>query len=127
MGGARYLVSGLDKDELRKHINHQVEIQGRLEGGHGTGMSTTSGSTGSGAGSTPASGGTSSSGATSGAGSTAGSSGSTGSTGRTGTAVQGTEGHGGMSASGAMRDLPKLNGSSIRMISASCSASGSQQ
>jgi hypothetical protein len=127
MGGARYLVSGLDKDELRKHLNHQVEIQGRLEGGRGAGTSGASGSTGSGAGSTPATGGTSSSGATSGAGSTAGSSGSTGSAGRTGTAGQGTEGQSGTSGSGEMRDLPKLNASSIRMISSSCTGAGSPQ
>jgi hypothetical protein len=132
-GAARYLVTGLDKDELRKHLNHQVEIQGRLDAGSHSGTSGhgTSGSGTSGTESTRPGGGTSSSGATSGAGSTAGSSGSTGTSPGSGTAGQstgqGATAQSGTSRSGAMGDLPKLEASSIRMISSSCTPSGSPQ
>ncbi len=46
--GKVYRISGLGKDELSKHINHQVEIQGRLSTGgapSGTPSGTTPGAT----------------------------------------------------------------------------------
>jgi hypothetical protein len=43
-----------------------------------------------------------------------------------GTSSSGAAGQSGASGSGAMRDLPKIDASSIRMISSACSA-GSQQ
>lgn len=75
--GGQYLVTGVGKETLRKHLNQQVELRGTLEIAPAVGMT--------GVGSSPASGGTSTS------------------------------------------NLPKLNASSIRMVSASCKPSGSQQ
>jgi len=105
-----YQVEGLDDAELKKHIGHQVEVQGRLQVRGGAGM------TGAGR----ATGGTT-------AGTTGGTtSGTTGGTtaGTTGGTTAGTAGRttGGTTTAGANADLPEIQATSIRMISQTCQA-----
>lgn len=78
-----YEVEGVDDSELKKHINHQVEITGKLEGGAR----------------------------------------STGATGAAGAAGAGAAGAAGASASaGAGGDLPKIEATNVKMVSATCPA-----
>jgi len=136
-----FQLRGLSDSEMKKHVGHQVQVTGRLSAGMSgstTGMSG-SGSTGSGSmgsGSTGTTGttgsGTTASGTT-GSGTTG--SGTTGS----GTTGSGTTGSGttgsGSSASGMsgqrsgsgmngmnMSDMPQIQASNIKMISATCPA-----
>jgi collagen type VII alpha len=91
----RVSLSGQDA-ELQKHLNHQVEVSGRLSAASASMSGSTSGTTSGTTGST-ASGTTGST-----SGTTAGSTGS-----RTG-------------SGSSMSDLPKLQVSSIKMVSATC-------
>ena len=97
-----YRISGLDKDELTKHLNHQVEIQGTVSGMGNMGGS---GRTGGTAGTTGTTG-------------TAGTTGTTGTAGTTGATTGGTR-SGQTSMSG---DTAVINATSVRMISATCTA-----
>lgn len=91
-----YEVKGVSDSELKKHLNHQVEITGTLESSRGgSSMGTTPSATG--AGSTTAAGAT------------------------TGSTMSGTSQRAG-STSGSSSDLPDLHGTSVKMIAATCSA-----
>jgi hypothetical protein len=102
--GGIYSVTGLSDSELRQHLNQQVEVRGRVDGGHGRESSMGSGSVSS----TASTGGTAT-----------GSTGSTGSAGSTG----GQSGSGTSASADTMGGghAPRLHATSIRMISASCS------
>jgi hypothetical protein len=111
----RYLVIGLDPNELRKHVNHRVELRGSLAKGHPSDRGTAA-TSGERLGGSASGAGTSSSGATSGLGSVAGSSGSTGTPGApnpsgtstaSGTSTTGaTAGSGGVAGSSASAGAP---------------------
>lgn len=115
----RFSLIGMADAELSKHLNHQVEVTGRLSGamsgsnpgnpsGSATGTTGSTGSTGSATGSTGSTG----SGSTGGTGS--GSTGSTaGTTGRSG---------GAMGSGTGMSDMPQLHATNLKMISATCPA-----
>lgn len=135
-GATRYLVVGLQTDEFRKHVKHQVEISGTLEP---RGSSTSDpaprsekepeGAVSSGAGAAPAGGGTSSSGATSGTGGVAGSSGaaSTRSTVKTAPVVQDDPSSGMSARRSNPTDLARLRATSIRMVAGTCASPGSPE
>ena len=93
--GKMYMIVG-QEEELRKHINHQVEVQGRLEGDANRGGANNSaggpGTTGTGTSGTGTSG--------------------------TGTSATGTTGSG--RASGMSGDHQTIRATTVRMISASC-------
>jgi hypothetical protein len=91
----RLSLTGMSDSELSKHLNHQVEVTGRLSGA----MSGTTGTTGA-AGTT---------------GSATGSTGSTGSTGTTGTTAR-------SGGAAGMGDMPQLHATNLKMISATCPA-----
>lgn len=120
-GAERYLVTGLNSDELRKHVNHHVELRGSLEKRHSSDRGTAAAS-GERLDGSAGRAGTSSSGATSGLGSVAGSSGSTGTPGAptpsgastaSGTSTTGaTSGLGGAAASSASESAPGSEASS---------------
>jgi hypothetical protein len=105
-------------DELKKHVNHQVEIQGTLSNretasgagsmGSGSGTATGSGTgTGTGTGTTGTTGST-------GTGTTSGSTGGTSASGQTGRQMGGG-------------NVAELRATSVRMISATCQTGTSQQ
>jgi hypothetical protein len=101
---AMYRITGLDNDELRKHVGHQVEVRGKLKNNGGRSSSAGSGATSGTAGST-------------------GSTGATGSTGSAGGSTSGTTsgaGHAGGSGMSA-RDLPEIDADSIKMVASACS------
>ena len=102
LGGSTYHLSGKESD-LRKLVNHKVQVQGKLESSSSSmGGSSTSGSAGSSTGAT---------------GSTTGAAGST-----TGSTASGSAGSSG--ASGSMAGAQHLNVSSVKDIGGSCSAGG---
>jgi pilus assembly protein FimV len=117
----RYVVTGLGPNELRKHVNHHVELRGSLEKGHPSDRGTAAAS-GERLGGSASGAGTSSSGATSGLGSVAGSSGSAGTPGApnpsgastaSGTSTTGaTSGSGGVAGSSASAAAPASKASS---------------
>jgi hypothetical protein len=132
--GNMYQISGLDKDKLRQHVGQRVEVVGRLE------MRGSGGGTAAGAGSRPGTTGTGTSGTgttatgttgtgTTGTGTTATGTGTTG-TGTTGTTGTGTTGASGSrpgqsdtrAQSGNQHDLPRINATSIRQVSGTCSS-----
>ncbi|HYB95612.1 MAG TPA: hypothetical protein VEC39_11595 [Vicinamibacterales bacterium] len=101
-----YEIEGISDTELKKHLNHQVEIVGRLGGvagatGAGSTAGTAMGTTGSTTGTT---------------GSTTGTTGTAGRPGSSGAA--GTRGAG--TSMNVGNDLPELTATSIRMIAPSC-------
>ena len=109
-----FSLTGMSNADLSKHVNHQVEVTGRLSGasmgdkgsagGHATGAAGSTGSTGSATGSTGATG-------------TTGTTGSTGST-------AGTAGRSGgaMHSGSGMNDMPQLHATNLKMIAATCPA-----
>lgn len=131
----RYLLIGLQTDDLRKHVMHQVEVSGTLEPRRPSVPESASSSGGtreslpSGAGAAPAAGGTSSSGATSGTGGVAGSSGaaSAPSTVTDTAAAREVASSGGAERRGTLSGLPRLHASSIRMIAGACTPPGSPE
>ena len=99
-----YEIKGISDAELKKHINHQIEVVGTVENNDSTGSTsaTTGGSTtGTSAGST--------------AGTTSGST-----SGTTAPATGSTRPSGTTSVSSGS-DLPDLNATSIKMVAATCS------
>lgn len=98
-----YQVKGIDDTELKKHLNHQVEVVGRISGSASGSNMGTGGRTGA-TGTT----GTGTTGTT-----------GTGTTGTTGTTGQRT---GAGATTGANSDLPELQATSIRMVAATCPA-----
>ena len=102
----RFSLTGMSDAELSKHLNHQVEVTGRLSAA----MSGTTGTTGA-------------SGTTTGTTGSTGSTGSTGGTGSTGSTAGTTARSGGTTGSGAgMIDVPQLHATNLKMISATCPA-----
>jgi hypothetical protein len=128
----RYLILGLQTDELRKHVMHQVEVSGTLEPRHPS-MPESASSSGttenpSSAGAGPAARGSSSSGATSGAGGVAGSSGAASAPSATGTAAPRDDtSRGALDGRGTPSNLPRLHASSVRMIAGACTPPGSPE
>jgi len=106
-----FQVEGLSDAELRKHVGHQVEVMGRLSGSMDK-----SGTTGATTGSAGTTGATGSTGATS-SGSTG--SGSTGSGSTAGAAGQ--RAGSGMGAAD-LKNLPKIQATSVKMVAATCPA-----
>jgi hypothetical protein len=98
---AMYQVKGIDDSELKKHLNHQVEVMGQVSGSaNGSNMGASRGATG-----------------------TTGTTGSTmGTTGTTGTTGQRAGTTGASGAMGNNHDLPELQATSIRMIAQTCPA-----
>jgi hypothetical protein len=90
-----------DNSELKKHINHQVEIQGRMRMAGGTGMTGGTGATG-----------------TTGTGTTGTGTTGTGGTGTTGTGTTGAAGR-----TGAANNTPEIDVTSVKMVAATCPAS----
>ena len=117
----RYLVTGLGPDDLRKHVNHPVELRGSFEKEDRSNRGTAAAS-GERVGGSSSGAATSSSGATSGLGSVAGSSGSAGTPGAaapsgastaSGTSTTGaTSGSGGVAGSSASAGAPVSEASS---------------
>ena len=115
----RFSLVGMTDAELSKHVNHQVEVTGRLSAMSG---STSGNRSGSASGTT----GTGSTGSATG--STGSGSGSTGGTGTTGSGTTGsgstgsTAGRTGGATGSGMNDMPQLHATNIKMISATCPA-----
>ncbi len=105
-GSAVYRITGLSDADLRPHLNQRVELTGRIEdlqqGSIDRTASSASGTSGT---------------------SGAGGSGSTSTTGSTGTANAQANSSGSSSSMDAS-NAPKLRASAVRMLSASCSNSG---
>lgn len=115
-----YEVDGLPDAELKKHINHQVEVVGKLPMRSGTGMSGAGrDTTGGGTGATGTTGG--GTGATGTAGGGTGATGTTGG-GTTGGTMTGGQRTGTTAAAGGGNDLPEIEATSIRMVAATCQA-----
>jgi hypothetical protein len=113
-----YKVEGLGDTELKKHLNHQVEVVGRLQMRGGTGMSgagrgTTGGTTAGTTGGTAAG----TTGGTTG-GTTSGTTGGT----TTGTAGGTTAGTTGRTTAGPGAELPEIEATSVRMVANTCQA-----
>jgi hypothetical protein len=134
---AMYEIEGLGESELQKHVNHQVEIVGRLSmgnqmGNRGAAAGGANRGTGTGATGTTGSGTTAS--GTTGSGTTGSGTTASGTTGTTGTTGSGTTGAGttgstarqggtqGGNQAGANADLPEIQATSIRMVAATCPA-----
>lgn len=135
-GATRYLVVGLQTDEFRKHVRHQVEISGTLEPRRSSSSDPAprsekeaEGVVSGGAGAAPAGGGTSSSGATSGTGGVAGSSGaaSTRSTVKAAPVAQDDPSSGMSARRSNPSDLARLRASSIRTVAGTCTSPGSPE
>ena len=104
-----YEVEGINDDELKKHIGHQVEVTGRIS------MANRGGATGATGGRTTGATGTTGTGTTG--------TGTTGTTGATGTGATGAGARQGAGAQGGSNaDLPEINATSIKMVAATCPA-----
>ena len=107
-----YQIEGIDDSELKKHVGHQIEVQGRLQ------MRGGAGATGAGRGTT---GGGTTAGGTTGGGTTGGGTTGGGTAGTTGGGTTGGQRTGGTTAGGD-NDLPEIQATSIRMVAATCQA-----
>jgi hypothetical protein len=106
-GSAVYRLTGLSDADLRPHLNQQVEVTGRIADKQPEGSTDRTASSASGTSGT----------------SGAGASGSTSTTGSTGSANAQSSSSGSSSSMDAS-NAPTLRASTIRMLSASCSGSG---
>ncbi len=108
-GSAVYRITGLSDADLRPHLNQRVELTGQIEDQQHQGTIDRTASSASGTSGT----------------SGAGGSGSTSTTGSTGTANAQANSSGSSSSMDAS-NAPKLRASAVRMLSASCSNSGTK-